>query len=136
MPRRELVIAGSLLMLLLGVLAITFWPDAEKPEPEYEARTLSEWLNDVKGGSLDGRKSAKAQTALLAIGTNALPCYLEWLSYEPGPFDRLRPYIARKAQTWFRVPMNVQDKKLLRVFLAQFGLSVLKWRAQSAIPQL
>jgi len=85
-----LLIAG---VVLLGAFGFAADPG---PEPEYGGKKLSEWVlvngYDWRGGvgdSLPGavRPSTEAQVdagiAIHHIGTNAIPCLLKWIRYEP-----------------------------------------------------
>src|SRR3954470_19647216 len=95
------MVMGILALLFIGILAAGLWPEAEKPEPVYEGRKLSEWLGDLAPRM---RNTAtpyiedRAEAALRAIGTNAWPFYLEWMGYEPNPLTRAKFYMASKSR--------------------------------------
>ncbi|HEY9072979.1 MAG TPA: hypothetical protein VIN67_02500, partial [Desulfobaccales bacterium] len=55
---------------------------AAEQEPSYNGRLLSEWLGDMRLGQLYSGPSP-TQTAVQAMGTNAIPTLLKWMSYEP-----------------------------------------------------
>src|SRR5215472_10973672 len=52
-------------------------------EPTYEGRTLSKWL--ASGASQSSLELSNSQHAIRQIGTNAIPCLLRWMSFEPSP---------------------------------------------------
>jgi hypothetical protein len=70
MNRRK-VIVGFLALVICGAVAVVFWP--EKPEPRYEGRKLSEW---IQGAARQGRFASPDLYAVQAIGTNGIPYYL------------------------------------------------------------
>ena len=88
--RLLLVFAG---VALLSVLS--FWFLNQNTEPTYDGRPLSEWIGDYsdplvgtspRAKAAEAILKAKAAEAIRAIGTNGLPCLLNWISYEPGPW--------------------------------------------------
>ena len=60
--------------VVLGVWLLTL---AKPGEPYYQGHSLSHWLNEAASGS------EEAQTAVRAIGTNAIPVLVYWISYDP-----------------------------------------------------
>src|SRR5262245_367846 len=67
--RRRVVIVVAA-VVVAAVMAAVLWP--KEREPEYQGKKLSEWINV---GSREGPE------AVQAIGTNALPCLVRWISY-------------------------------------------------------
>ena len=81
--------------LALAVTALS-WPS--NSEPSYKGKKLSEWLGlhshwrfsewvdvkkaDVVASNVEIRREAQVVEAVQAIGTNAFPCLLRWISYE------------------------------------------------------
>ena len=70
---------------LLAILLIVVFRRGPE-EPSYEGRRLSEWIDEYRYqpwiNFAPGRDAAG--DALRHIGTNALPCLLAWLDYEPA----------------------------------------------------
>lgn len=69
------------ILLACGIFAIALvwalrapWRD----EPIYQGRTISQWLSDID----QGRWGVWNEAPIRAIGTNALPVYLNWIGYE------------------------------------------------------
>jgi hypothetical protein len=80
--------------VVVGVFAVVLWPGER--EPEYEGRTLFQWLDQYKPytGFLfvnEGPERGAAVDAIRHIGTNGLPWMLRWLRCydEPSFGDRL-----------------------------------------------
>jgi hypothetical protein len=81
-------------VLLLCALAAT----AAEQEPSYNGRLLSEWLGDMRLGQLWAGPSPTERT-VQAMGTNAIPTLLKWMSYEPSPSE-LSSQIEEKVPHW------------------------------------
>jgi hypothetical protein len=112
------------LSLTIAVAACCFSGfGAQLPEPEYGGRTISQWLategQDAK--STDARK-----TAILQIGTNALPFLIEALQGEVLDLDD--PNWEQKVPAW--------RDGLIRKINALEGFALLGARAALAIPEL
>lgn len=70
--------------LALGIILAVVLPFLKgPPEPSYLGRTLSAWLAGYRRPERNGGIPTAAELAVRAIGTNALPCLLNWISYEP-----------------------------------------------------
>ena len=66
--------------VIAGVSALMLWRGSE---PRYGGKTLREWLEWPSPGLRTTYTMPDAsRDALRNIGTNALPCLLEWLAYE------------------------------------------------------
>lgn len=101
MPRRTLIalLLGCLAMLIIVVTVILVL--CHQQEPQYDGRTLSEWLAQ-NGNAHRARSSAggsdpqEAIEAVRHIGTNALPFLVKWMSYETPAWRRqLAPALLR-----------------------------------------
>jgi len=77
------------LILLLLALPMAWHRPPLPPEPTFGGRTLTEWALLDPNARNDNPRSLEARAAVRAIGTNALPCLLAWLSRDPKP-DPLR----------------------------------------------
>jgi hypothetical protein len=137
--RRRKVIFGILAVVVCGVLAAVFWP--EKPEPVYKGKKLSEW---VLLFSSSGRPPlqmllfpmSEPERAINAIGTNAIPFYLEWLDYKPSLFRRLSFQLAEKGKVWLPFTNYRDDFRVRRSVGAYAALISLDEKAAPAIPRL
>jgi len=126
---RKLLIVLACLAVVAGIVAFATRDD----EPHYKGRSLSEWLRaDIAHSPTPDGIDPK--DAVRAIGTNAIPALLEWLSYEPSGFSETARAFREKLS-------GPPDSDLLtalqsRVFLAQQGFFILGPEARPAIPQL
>jgi hypothetical protein len=137
--------AASLLgVALLGLGLLTFWPDP--PEPVFERKSLSQWLGEISVGNTHQQRLLivsghllggypEQMRAIKGIGTNALPLYLKWLSYKPGPLQRTRGFLQAHASSFLRIAWQPSDKEALRARTA-VALVVLGDEATPAIPDL
>ena len=99
-------------MALCGVLAAMCWP--KKPEPVYQGRKLSEWLVEPVDPAT-GLDSPGAIEAVLAIGTNGTPVYVQWLAYDgPSFLKKVGFQIAEKTPDWLPLNWLSQDSEFAR----------------------
>ena len=116
-------------VLLLCALAAT----AAEQEPSYNGRLLSEWLGDMRLGQLyDG--PSPTQRAVQAMGTNAIPTLLKWMSYEPSPSE-LSSHIEEMVPHW-RPITNLNLYPAQRAQRAGAAFGYLGSMARSTIPEL
>jgi len=83
----KLLIALACLAALVTITALI----SRAREPRYQGRSLSHWLllyNKSVGEENQPVAAQQAADAVRAIGTNALPCLLDWIRYEPSPVRR------------------------------------------------
>lgn len=135
--RKSLLFAGCLIGLV--VIGIVLWPDRE---PRYEGRSLYEWL--LLYAKSANREAApgmgqQATAAVRSIGTNALPCLLRWLRYQPSPardsiWALLEKLPAPISQSSFVA--SLRDDAAIRFQLAASGFVILRAQAEPAIPEL
>jgi hypothetical protein len=126
----------------LGLIALVVaWFGFLRPrgEPKYQGRYLSEWLADCSRYSFhqSSPEYAEAKHAIQYIGTNAFPCYLKWLRYEPVAWQRTL-YV--KLPDWVREIDMVSDwlgrrRVFLQVYTAH-AFHILGTNAVGAIPDL
>ena len=103
----------------------------QEDEPEYKGRRLSEWL--VWKSQVD---FYKAETAVRAIGTNAVPYLLKWINYE---IPAWRISLDKKVPAFVnRGPIRgwIQGRASWLAFYAPDGFQFLGTNAVSAIPGL
>jgi HEAT repeat protein len=128
-----LVLAGA---VVLGAGLVL----SRSGEPNYRGKTLSQWL--VVGyehpTTLEGTDESKA--ALLHIGTNGIPCLMEWLRYEPSSLRRGLFRVIYSLPSWLRNKLPVQrlvaDKGEGRARIAVWTLHRLGPGAAMCIPEL
>ena len=88
--RRKRVIIVLAVCVLVGIGVVAFWP-GEK-EPEYNGKKLSEWLDGYQTGVAmeSPTQEREAIKAIRTIGTNALPCLLNWVRRRDVPTWQVR----------------------------------------------
>jgi hypothetical protein len=134
--KRRKLIALVLLAVVGGVIA--YFLPRRSDEPEYKGRRLSEWLETYQNNLGDelGRH-VEAQVAIQNIGTNALPCLLKWIDYEP---PRWRVTIRKILPTFIlnRRPVNrwLDGEASRRAVAATDAFLLLGTNAASAVPEL
>jgi hypothetical protein len=133
-----------ILWVAVGVIALTtVWFALLRPrdEPKYQGRYLSEWAAIYFRYTLQSTGASgediEARNAILAIGTNAVPHFLNWVRYERSPWQvTLRP----KLPAWIGNKKGVRDlfgdAKANRAVYGWVGINLLGTNAISAIPTL
>jgi len=147
MGKRGKVLIG--LGCVVAVLATTLLV-AYRSEPHYQGHTLTYWLGECAKEPSTGfyvfalgtgaRQAPLPDTecvrAVRAIGTNAVPTLLAWLSYERSPAKRkLVTWLARRLGRSGRIPRWVVPE-FGRNRLAAVGFAILGERSVSALPAL
>src|SRR5262245_12996976 len=87
--KRRRVILLVIGALLIAIAVVILWP--REKEPEYQGKTLTEWLDIYEGGVIGYIKDPERQEAadaLRNIGTNALPWLIKWISNESPNWRR------------------------------------------------
>ncbi len=123
-----------LLLIGCGVLAVlVLMIIGGDREPEYDGKTLSEWLWEHSRG----QHTAEAEKAVNQIGTRALPWLVSWTGYE---------YPAWKIELDRRIfkmpePLRGVARRLVRrnrglQLLGLEGFRILRSRASPAVPEL
>jgi len=105
------------------------------PEPRYEGRLLSFWLENPDNFIPEGfDPSAAGVQAVRAIGTNAIPTLLQWISYEPSP---LRQKLRNLLQN-LPGPLKPRNGQIewLRATDAGIAFAILGSQAHAAVPEL
>lgn len=116
-------------LVILGASATI----AADDEPSYKGRLLSEWLGDMVAGRIwDG--ASPTEKAVQAMGTNAIPTLLEWMSYEPSPAE-MRREAGENVAPW-RPVTNLNRYPGQRCERAGDAFCYLGAVARSTIPEL
>jgi HEAT repeats len=137
---------GKNLRIMLVVLFVTLpstvmWQVLcpREPEPLYQGKPLSFWLNGYDSGSFSGTNAAlaptrqEADTAMRHIGTNALPALLRMLRTPDSPFKDMLSNLARK-QRFIKIQPPMHSE--MQHFTAMWGLCAVGSEASNALPQL
>lgn len=127
----------------VGIAAITFALTRSTPEPEYEGKPLSSWLETrnlcmemrpdatVADNAAENELFDQAQNALRHIGTSGIPQMVRWTANEPPNF------VLEAGTRWNCKPLkNFFNHDYRR---KQLALSYFSWmgpRASGAIPML
>jgi hypothetical protein len=117
--------------MLCAALAAVFWP--EKPEPVYNGKKLSEWLDQA---AAQNGFDLETTHAIQVIGTNGIPFYLRCLSYRAGLFYRVERTLAVPARRWLNVQWQPGVLETRRALFSYLALMELGERAAPAIPKL
>ena len=142
---RRAFLAGFSCFFLMSVISFLMWP--REKEPEYQGKKLSYWLfRPPRPPFSEPAAPAEAiasETALRHIGTNAIPCLLKWLSYEPSPLKK------KSSAALLRLPARFQPGKLIaylsesdlerKAFIAEQGFIMLgpdAWPAVETLNQM
>lgn len=134
-----LLVTGS----LAGV-ALLLWLTRER-EPSYQGKPLTFWVKAYEQevpAENAGFPPGQGAKAIRNLGTNALPCLLKWVSFEPSKsnfryqvgkvFSRLPFFSQSEAlKSWVRY-----DKELTQALIAPMAFRALGKQAAPAIPEL
>ena len=134
MKKRRVILLAAILALA-SVVTISVWPDAS-PEPRYNGRKLSDWVLDYpQAGASD-----EAEAAIRAIGTNAIPCLLRWIQYEPSRGRMKVRHVYRLLPGWLRNRQFVISFLAGRAGIlsskAPLAFAVLGTNSAPAVPEL
>jgi HEAT repeat protein len=130
---RIILISAAVTLVLLALLPIAFWPD--ESEPEYQGKKLSEWLQPQPSNVPD-QTPPEVIEAVRAIGTNALPCLVKWISFDGARIQSIHD----------RLPRWIRSTRIPRYFLgmrrsvnaghASDAFGILGASASPAVPDL
>lgn len=132
--RKRVLLAG----VSVAVLMFASWFLRQRnTEPTYEGNRLSEWIEmHQEGSSMEQREAA---VAIQAIGTNALPYLVEWLSYQPSSLRLKLESMVRRGPNWLaqsqRIDAMLQADNR-RANCAAAAFVALGSAAAPAIPEL
>jgi hypothetical protein len=131
--RRIILISAAVALVLLALLPIAFWPD--ESEPEYQGKKLSEWL-EPQPSNVPDQTPSEVIEAVRAIGTNALPCLVKWISFDGARIQSIHD----------RLPRWIRSTRIPRYFLgmrrsvnaghASHAFGILGESASPAVPDL
>jgi len=141
MRKRWVWVSLSVVVVFASVLVAT-----RDDEPVYQGRKLSEWVDIYETEMKPDRFSPTnmssvlenddAMEAIRHIGTNGLPCLLNWMSVEPPRWKAAYYKIVDKVLK--RVPTDwwTADKNNIRASRATSAVLMLGPAVRNAIPEL
>ena len=136
--RKRIILLGCGTLALALVWAMV--PES-KPEPSYQGRLLSEWLDRASMGGVPDSTRREAEAAVRAIGTNALPTLLGWIRYEYSPVRELYASVVTRLPLSEKLRNGLERisgsaKATIPHWSAGEGFRILNTNAVTAIPQL
>jgi len=131
------MIAVASAVLGIGMLFLR----TREHEPAYQGKSLSEWLEVQAHQSADDENNGPSVNAIRAIGTNAVPYLVKWVSYDPmrGGFKGGLRSVARKLPNSTPPSLRLwvmEDRDETKAQQARLGFEILGEQAQSAISEL
>jgi hypothetical protein len=132
MRKRVYIALAVLLIVLAGMSA---WQGLRLREPVYQGRPLIVWIKEGNSGSLPRDKAIQA---VLAVGTNAFPWYVEWLETAHDSRVKIKVYDMLNKLPWLRHSFfnKGQFSYEIRRVCGSCGLSIWGEEAKPAIPAL
>ena len=129
---------NTLALLLVALAGLSAWQGLRQPEPVYQGKRLSVWLERPTGDDRD------AQT-IRQIGTNALPFLIKWLRAQDTRLNQWETTWVQWQTTWaerqnlvpfhFLVPVHFKSAEVRRAEAA-FGYEALGPLANAQVPSL
>jgi hypothetical protein len=154
MCKRRKALLWSLfgILIVFAIILLSTQPRHPDTQPIYKGRSLAQWLDVAARHRINGyfetfqkgRPPSKdatpeqiheAEESVRAIGTNALPSLLEWISYKPTPFKRCY----RGTLNLLPLPDHIRrvlwapDRNEMRSWLAVQGFRMLNTNALPAV---
>ena len=135
MSKRWLI---ALALFLPSIAALLLWITSTPPEPVYEGRTLSSWLDHHVPSSAarppyNSPGYLKAEEALRAIGTNGIPTLLKMIGAKDLPPPLLKLVRTSQRYRWsyihYRSRMEQHEE-------ADYAFEKLGTNGASAVPEL
>jgi HEAT repeat protein len=137
--KRALIVAAG--VIVVAIVAVMVWPGADRDEPGYRGKKLSEWLTLYGYGN--DKEHAAAVIAVQTIGTNGLPWLLKWRNYEGT--TKLSTWRRKAVSALDRLPLRLAWRVRLRRYAggpgdmrgeALWGFGILGSEAKPAVPEL
>ena len=147
--RRRILLPLAVALLAAALYAILH----SQPEPSYQGRSLSSWLAEFdqdltnrasmllgevspEENSSESQRRQNATEAVCQIGTNALPCLLSWIRYEPPAWqEKLDDLFQRLGLPW-NPGRQERRQHDLQADKAEIAFQILGPSAKTAIPEL
>ena len=135
--KRKRLLLATVMVSAIGIGYFFFF--SQKPEPTYEGKRLSEWVEINSSASQTFAEHQQAASAIRAIGTNALPCLIQWAASERGAARLCLTTVAQRLPSWISNHKTftawVLDPQM-RAFKARLAFGVLEENAVPAVPAL
>ena len=135
--KRRWVIAVALACVMAAVVIASDGP--REKEPEYEGKTLSEWIvmsRQTRHPETIPPVAIQARDAVQHIGTNAIPFLLRWTGYEPSGWKRkIRDSLVIGGDNFFTRTF-ARDYRDGRAARGERGFELLGTNAIIALPEL
>ncbi|MDB6067876.1 MAG: hypothetical protein JWR26_4084, partial [Pedosphaera sp.] len=116
-------------LLVFAVIGGIVWVVIGAHQPEYQGRDLKSWLYEAKSNDW---MSARSETAIRAMGTDALPGLLAMVRVKDSLFRKGLLALSKK-QEW--IPINFRTREDIQE-MAWHGILILGPIARPAIPDL
>jgi HEAT repeats/PBS lyase HEAT-like repeat len=132
--KRRLLLA----IVLLAALAACAWfflSSNQPPEPVYQGKTLTVWLEEGSGSfgqDINSEEQQKAADAVGHIGTNAIPTLLHLLRIKYSPL-KTKLILILNNQSYFKIHLT-SDQDLHSIAFS--GFLILGTNGVSAVPEL
>jgi hypothetical protein len=136
-PKRRTITSAVLVCLALSLSFIAIY--SLDDEPRFEGKRLSHWLAlyDKHAMTQTDPDFQRAEQAIRAMGTNALPHMLKWIDYEPPAWRRgVRKALPAKLAENETLQDMIEGEPNRRAAAAMLGFGILGTNAQSVIPEL
>jgi len=135
MSKRWLIAAA---VVLLGVVALLVWQSSEPPEPMFEGRPLSSWMDHHVASSAasppyNSPGWHKAHEAIRTIGTNCIPTLLRMISAKDLPLPVIKLLQNAQRYRWMRINYRY---KISQNEEAEYAFEILGTNGVSAVPGL
>ncbi len=134
MGKKRRILFAVLVLAILGGLAWMVFSPRVEPEPVYQGKSLSVWLEnyDPYNTKRSSQQSIATQTAIQTMGTNAIPTMLRMLRTPNLPWKNWLFALAQK-QHVIKIKYVEPWRNYER---AAYGLQALGPRAADAVPEL
>lgn len=123
--------AISAMILITGLLTYAWMPKGP-PEPEYQGRTLTEWLKALNAANKGSAELKESEVAIRAIGTNGFPLLLHMMAeYDSSRLDAINVWLDGRSSGKWRLPV-AEDRRASAIK----GFGVLHETGEFAVPGL
>ncbi len=125
---------GTVIILTAATLTFCAVKMVGSSEPSYAGKSLSQWIRFHDDG--EPTIATEQVSAIRAIGTNAVPCLVEWIRYSQTPLKRKAYVAANGCLARLGIHAHLADHAFSRAEAAAFALVTLGEEARPAVPVL
>lgn len=123
---------SALVIPVMGILLAFVWHNSRPKEPNYQGRSLSEWLAQYERDDLTPELYQEAREAIRKIGTNGIPTLLRMIqAKDSSALLKIRDWMDEHSIC--KVNFAQAEERRLR---AHIGLRMLQADAAPAVPKL